>query len=219
MVSVVDVNDVAAAIILELGPMDAMKLEKLAYYCQAWHVAIHASPLFDEPIEAWAQGPVVEALYQQHRGQRQVRSWRGDGSSLPSEASAVVTLVCRKYGHLSGDELSTLTHAELPWRTARGGLPATARSRAVIDLGAMATFYQSQELGGRSAPDLAVGGVHSLGNLDAVPDSALLELRKQCVNSLPAQDPAGNSRSGRAGGAYSSVSTKVIRVPTRTRPA
>ncbi len=30
-------HDVAAAVLHELGPMTAMKLEKLVYYCQGWH--------------------------------------------------------------------------------------------------------------------------------------------------------------------------------------
>jgi uncharacterized phage-associated protein len=219
VMGVADVNDVAAAIIGQLGPMDAMKLEKLAYYSQAWHVAIHGEVLFEEAVEAWAQGPVVETLYQQHRGLRRVHAWQGEPTTLPREAAAVVTLVCRKYGHLSGDELSTLTHAELPWRAARGGLASNARSRTPIDPGLMGTYYRSQELGGRAAPDLAVGGVHPLTDAQHNPDAALLELRKQYAESAPSSAPAGNGRFGRAGARARGTSTKVIREATRTRPA
>ena len=58
-----------------LSEMTAMKLEKLLYYCQSWHLTRHASPLYAEPIEAWVQGPVVRSLYERHRQSYSVRSW------------------------------------------------------------------------------------------------------------------------------------------------
>ena len=33
------VHDVAAALLREAGEMTTMKLQKLAYYCQSWHLA------------------------------------------------------------------------------------------------------------------------------------------------------------------------------------
>lgn len=62
------VFDVAEYILEQYGEMTAMKLQKLVYYCQAWHQAWSDEPLFRETIEAWANGPVVPALYEAHRG-------------------------------------------------------------------------------------------------------------------------------------------------------
>lgn len=62
------VVDVAEHLLGRLGPMTAAKLQKLVYYCQAWHVAWCGVPLFDEPVEAWASGPVVPALFELHKG-------------------------------------------------------------------------------------------------------------------------------------------------------
>ena len=70
------VHDVAAAILEREGPMTAMKLQKLVYYCQAWHLVWDEEPLFPERIEAWANGPVVHALYDKHRGSFTVSSWK-----------------------------------------------------------------------------------------------------------------------------------------------
>ncbi|WP_307850044.1 MULTISPECIES: type II toxin-antitoxin system antitoxin SocA domain-containing protein [unclassified Saccharopolyspora] len=42
--------------------MTAMKLQKLVYYSQAWHLVWDERPLFDEPVQAWANGPVVPDL-------------------------------------------------------------------------------------------------------------------------------------------------------------
>ncbi|BAS11810.1 conserved hypothetical protein [Arthrobacter sp. Hiyo8] len=48
--------------------MTTMKLQKLVYYCQAWHLAWDGWAMFPEEIQAWASGPVCPALYEVHRG-------------------------------------------------------------------------------------------------------------------------------------------------------
>ncbi|MBW4622042.1 MAG: DUF4065 domain-containing protein [Cyanosarcina radialis HA8281-LM2] len=39
-----------------------LKLQKLVYYSQAWHLAIHGTPLFEEDFQAWIHGPVIPEL-------------------------------------------------------------------------------------------------------------------------------------------------------------
>ncbi|MFF2053688.1 Panacea domain-containing protein [Leifsonia sp. NPDC058194] len=57
--SVVDV----AEHILELGgEMEASKLHSLVYLSQSWHLAWSGRVLFDEQIEARAEGPIVPEL-------------------------------------------------------------------------------------------------------------------------------------------------------------
>lgn len=65
--------DVAEYILAQQGEMSAMKLHRLVYYCQAWHLAWSGAPLFEEEIHAWANGPVVPALYELHEGDFTVR--------------------------------------------------------------------------------------------------------------------------------------------------
>jgi len=36
-----------------------LKLQKLLYYAQAWHLALYGISLFDEEFEAWIHGPVI----------------------------------------------------------------------------------------------------------------------------------------------------------------
>ena len=74
---VVSVDDVAAYILSRKGPMSAMKLQKLVYYCQAWSLVWDDAPLFREPIEAWANGPVCPPLWERHRGRFELSApWR-----------------------------------------------------------------------------------------------------------------------------------------------
>ena len=67
--NVVSVFDVAQYVLSKLNePCTTMKLHKLLYYCQAWYLVWEDKPLFKENIEAWANGPVVRALFNFHQG-------------------------------------------------------------------------------------------------------------------------------------------------------
>lgn len=140
--------DVAAYILGVKGPMTAMKLQKLVYYSQAWHLVWDEKPLFTDRIEAWANGPVVPVLYAQHRGrfalQRQERLG-GDPTALTESERETIDLVLGGYGNATAQWLSELTHQEAPWRNARAeaGLAEMQRGSAVIEPAAMHEFYTS----------------------------------------------------------------------------
>lgn len=135
-------HDVAAYILREVGPMTAMKLEKLVYYSKAWHLVWDEEALFSERIEAWANGPVVPELYKSHKGCFNVSDWpKGDADQLSVSERGSVDAVIRYYGMKPSYELSELTHAERPWREARGSTPPGERSNAEITEAAMAEYY------------------------------------------------------------------------------
>jgi uncharacterized phage-associated protein len=135
-------HDVAACILAQRGPMSTWKLQKLVYYSQAWHLVWDEEPLFDERIEAWANGPVVRDLYEYHRGQFTVREWPlGHPEALTESERGTIDIVLGGYNGLSGRALSHLTHSEGPWQEARGNLNPTARSNAVISQESMQEFY------------------------------------------------------------------------------
>jgi uncharacterized phage-associated protein len=136
------VDDVAAAILERTGEIDTWKLQKLAYYCQAWHLVWEDSPLFPDRIEAWANGPVVRALYREHRGQYRVKSWRrGDSAQLKRRELSTVDSVVDFYGGKSGYELSALAHRESPWRRARKRLEPGEPSTREITKESMVEYY------------------------------------------------------------------------------
>jgi uncharacterized phage-associated protein len=139
----VSAHDVAAYVLQKQGGMSSMKLQKLVYYSQAWHLVWDDEPLFNERIEAWANGPVVYELFDAHRGQFSLgTSWsRGDIKNLSNSQRETIDIVLNHYGKLTGQALSALTHDEAPWRDARQGLPDTARSNAEITPEAMLEFY------------------------------------------------------------------------------
>lgn len=137
------VLDVAQYILKREGRMTAMKLQKLVYYAQAWGLVWDERPLFKEPIEAWANGPVVRALYDEHRGSFVVgpSDIGGTWSKLDEEQRDTVRAVLRKYGDKGANWLSDLIHREDPWRDARKGLSEGERGSRVITHAAMAEYY------------------------------------------------------------------------------
>jgi uncharacterized phage-associated protein len=137
------VHDVAAYILRKQGPITAMKLQKLLYYCQAWSLVWDEKPLFRSRIEAWANGPVVPDVYARHRGKFKLTSWDGDATALSLTEKETVDAVLKFYGDKSSQWLSDLTHQEDPWKNARAGLNAGDRSSCLISHASMAEYYSS----------------------------------------------------------------------------
>lgn len=136
------VHDAAAYILDKQGKMSTMKLQKLLYYSQAWHLVWAEEPLFDADFQAWANGPVVCEVYERHRGQFSVDGWPwGNPDDLTGLSKGIVDDVLEDYGPLAGHQLSRLTHGEDPWKEARVGLEATARSNRVIEKDRIQDFY------------------------------------------------------------------------------
>ncbi len=139
------VYDLAEHILSKRGPMSAMKLQKLVYYSQAWSLVWDERPIFDDPIEAWANGPVVRNLYDHHRGKFLLNpgAFPGSGGALTAEEAETVDVVLSYYGDKSPQWLSDLTHMELPWRQAREGVQDGERSTRVIGHDVLAEYYGS----------------------------------------------------------------------------
>lgn len=136
------VHDIAAYILDKMGPLTTWKLQKLVYYCQAWSLVWDERPLFSAEIQAWVNGPVIPALYREHRGEFKVDSWpRGNPAHLDQAERANVDAVLDFYGPKTSQWLSDLTHSERPWIEARGSLKPGQRGAEVISLASMLGYY------------------------------------------------------------------------------
>lgn len=121
-----------------------MKLQKLVYYSQAWSLVWEERELFPEAIEAWANGPVVRELYDQHRGKFRVSSWdAGHADALVDQERETIDAVLEHYGDKTAQELSDLTHREEPWLSARQGLAPRERGDRIISTASMHEYYSS----------------------------------------------------------------------------
>lgn len=129
-------------------PVSNLKLQKLIYYVQGWHIALREGrPAFDDRLEAWTHGPVHPGVYRMFKDFR----WspitvRLDKPSLDEGLKEVVDTVLAVYGSYSGFELESLTHDELPWLEAREGLPPDAESHNVLLHKTMRQFFAGLQL-------------------------------------------------------------------------
>lgn len=139
-----NVFDVAQYILQKQGKTTVMKLQKLVYYSQAWSLVWDEEPLFDEKIEAWANGPVVRELYEAHKGKFEIDSLeKGNPDNLTPEQTETIDAVLEAYGDQTAQWLSDLTHCEEPWSEARKGIPDGLTCSREIPLAFMHEYYSS----------------------------------------------------------------------------
>jgi len=140
------VFDTAAYIVNKLGKISTMKLQKLVYYSQAWSLVWDEQALFQEGIEAWANGPVVRELFYFHRGHFLVSSIPiGNPDMLNDIQKETVDAVLEFYGNKSAQWLIDLSHQEKPWQEARKGLALNTSSNRIITMDSIAEYYSSLE--------------------------------------------------------------------------
>ncbi len=103
--------------------MTHKKLQKLCYYSQAWHLALHGSELFAERFEAWVHGPISPVLYSIYADYGWEKIPSETSQPILEEASeGILQAVWNTYASFDGDQLEALTHSEAPWQKARGNL-------------------------------------------------------------------------------------------------
>lgn len=122
-----------------------LKLQKLVFYAQAWHLAIYENPLFEEEFEAWVRGPVIPALYREY----QHFSWKPilkevQEPKFSPELQDFLNDLIEVYFFRDALELEMMTHREEPWIKARNGLPMSEPSNAIISKQSMKDFYKSR---------------------------------------------------------------------------
>jgi len=124
-------------------PITNLKLQKLLYYAQGWHLALYGQPLFDDPIQAWPHGPVVPRIYGEYK------HWRWNpiadevaSPKLSDHVSEHLKEVMDVYGALTAYHLEQLTHKEEPWTIARAGIPYDEPSNEVITQASMTEYFR-----------------------------------------------------------------------------
>jgi uncharacterized phage-associated protein len=127
------------------------RLQNLLYYAQGWHLARQGLPLFPERIYAWAQGPVVRALFPKfdYYGFAPIPFAHVLPSKrLTQEEQLHIRAVWEVYKQFSGTKLREMTLAEKPWVNARKGYGPEDKCNAEITKEALQTFFtalQGQE--------------------------------------------------------------------------
>lgn len=116
------------------GDITNLKLQKLVYYAQGFHLAIFDEPLFNEPIKAWTHGPVVPELYQKFKqyGSDVIPFANINWTNIDKETLSFLDEVYSVFNQYSGWALRNMTHEELPWQEheADAGIISTESMKA-----------------------------------------------------------------------------------------
>lgn len=117
-----------------------LKLQKLLYYQQGYHLAAFGTPLFSEDVEAWMYGPVVPVVYDEFSAYGSSALPMVDVEmSLGEEEEILFNQVYDAYREFSAIGLMNRTHSERPW------IEATPHDRGtVIPQSSMATYFKTQ---------------------------------------------------------------------------
>lgn len=98
-----------------------LKLQKLVFYAQAYHLAMYREPLFRERIEAWEHGPVVPSVYHEYKrfGYGNIPQPTDlDPKAFDTNTSEFLDDVYNVFGQYSAWKLRNMTHEERPWAEA-----------------------------------------------------------------------------------------------------
>lgn len=110
-----------------------LKLQKLLYFCQGWHLVDYGQPIILDDFEAWAYGPVVRSVRDQFRsfGRRPITGrclffnlragiYEERDYSFDQKSRSFFDFILASYGHLSPIALSEMTHDEgMAWHKTR----------------------------------------------------------------------------------------------------
>lgn len=119
-----------------------LKVQKLLYFAQAWHLLALNRPSFEEDMQAWAHGPVVPSVFQVLKEY----GWAAmpvaaDVEATDEDSLGILEQVAQIYGEYSAKRLEMMTHSEEPWLATRGTLGPEERCERPIPRELIRDFY------------------------------------------------------------------------------
>ena len=100
-------------------PMTNLRLQKLLYFAQGWHLSRYGRPLFEEELLKWPYGPVVKSVYQMYNsnGNKSISTEESLNADAFTQAEYSLLLdVVREYDQFATSRLVDMTHeGGTPW--------------------------------------------------------------------------------------------------------
>lgn len=121
-----------------------LKLQKILYYAQGYHLAMFGTPLFDEEFEAWAHGPANPEIYNRYKecGFEAIKEPEEDIPAMDEETTKFLNDIWETFGMYDGKYLEKMTHEEEPWINARKGYDAGEVCNKIITKKSMKEFFE-----------------------------------------------------------------------------
>jgi uncharacterized phage-associated protein len=156
----IDSIDLAKLILARKGPMPHLKLQKLLYYVEAWHLAFFQESIIGDDFKAWMHGPVSTKVWRAFKDSTspvfnkiKISAAEARGAlscakrTLAAEQLSLIYDVLKEYGGLNAYELEAMTHSEKPWVDARKGISPDEACNRDISKETMFRFYRQRLYG------------------------------------------------------------------------
>ena len=152
--STIDAIILSDYILLRYGPMSHLKLQKLLFYCDAYHLAYFNKPLVNDEFEAWVHGPVLRRVYDELKDKsklyaelsfdKDVREIEVQFSILTQSQQDLIADVLSNLAEWSEFQLEAATHRDKPWMEARIGYAPGDKCNIHISKETTRDFYKSE---------------------------------------------------------------------------
>jgi len=156
-ISTIDSTILAAYILHKYGPMSHLKLQKLLYFVEGYHLAyFNGASVIDDEFEAWVHGPVSRKIYDKLKDKSVLYGDVGislkEGDPLPedslkrilsSEQIELIDEVLEMYVAETGITLESITHQQMPWIDARKGICPAEKCENRISKQKMQAYFST----------------------------------------------------------------------------
>lgn len=125
--------------------IDSLKLQKLTFFAQSWHLALYKEPLFEEDFQAWRYGPVIPAMYSQYSrfGKKPIQL-TVTKPALDPTVENFLNFICEEFLLKHSPILSGITHKkDSPWSQIRQeeGCSSQDNCTAIIPKSLLQEYY------------------------------------------------------------------------------
>ena len=138
------IDQAARYLLYRCEDITPLMLQKALYYIQGFSYAFLGTFSFQENCEAWTHGPVFKEVYLRYKDYRYEPGEKKDAfdtSVFSAREKVLYDSIINFFCCYSGKVLERITHNELPWLRARGELPLSAYSEAVIDKQELGQYF------------------------------------------------------------------------------
>lgn len=147
------IDQIANYIIIHLGEVTPLALEKLLAFSNGVNYAVNGKQLIFEESQAWQHGPVYPQIYSRYKKygykpiDNGIQSTHGCMLSLLSEDEIkAIDMVIHTFGLYSPKTLEMISHSQLPWQEKRIGYGEDEAGREVINEDSIRDFYVNNDL-------------------------------------------------------------------------
>ena len=125
-----------------------LKLQKMVFYCQAYHIAKYREQLIDNKFEAWKHGAVLPALYNDYsylgynnKQKYEKKEYDNIRSDLGEYLTGFLDKIINEFSDMTASEIRELNHSEEPWKEARRGYEPDDSCNEIIKEDTIYKYY------------------------------------------------------------------------------